>query len=138
MRDIENRADIQLMVETFYGRVQKDPRLAFAFNTVAEVDWPNHLPRMVDFWETIIFRKAGYKGNPAAVHQALAAKMAQTTEQMRPDHFTHWVKLFSETVDDLFEGEHADVAKQSAFQMGRGLSMNIFGHIELFRPSLLD
>ena len=136
MKDIESVQDIALLVDTFYGRVQQDDLLSFAFNTVAQLDWETHLPRMVEFWETIIFRKKGYKGNPAYTHMLLASKMAQTDHHLTPDHFTHWVTLFGETVDSLFCGENADFAKQSAAQMGRGLSMNIFGRAELFIPSL--
>ena len=136
MNDIKTAKDVELLVHRFYKQVQKDSLLAFAFNDVAQLDWETHLPRMVEFWETIIFREKGYKGNPAYVHMQLASKMAETADPMTPDHFAHWVELFCKSVDALFVGENADFAKQSAAQMGRGLSMNIFGRTELFIPSL--
>lgn len=136
MRDIQSKEDIGNLVHTFYQRVQNDSVLSFAFNEVAQIDWETHLPRMVEFWQTIVFRKPGYKGNPAHTHVVLAGKMAETAAPMRPEHFTHWVELFKDTVDDLFAGERAEFAKQSAAQMGRGLATNIFGYVELFQPEI--
>lgn len=136
MKDIETYEDVELLVHSFYRQVQTDSVLSFAFNDVAQLDWETHLPRMVEFWETIIFRKKGYKGNPAHTHMLLASRMAETPHPLTPDHFTYWVELFCETADELFIGENVDFAKQSAVQMGRGLSMNIFGRTELFIPSL--
>ena len=138
MRDIQTKKDVGELVHTFYQRVQNDPLLSCAFNEVAQVDWGAHLPRMVEFWQTIVFRKPGYKGNPAHTHMVLAGKMAETSTPMRPEHFTHWVELFKDTVDDLFAGERAEFAKQSAAQMGHGLAIHIFGHVELFRPEIIE
>ncbi|MBC6608077.1 group III truncated hemoglobin, partial [Hymenobacter sp. BT188] len=48
--DIQNEADIKLLVDTFYNKVNADALLAPVFNEFAHVDWPVHLPRMYDFW----------------------------------------------------------------------------------------
>lgn len=131
MRDIQTEADITLLVATFYKAVGNDALLAPAFTEVVPVDWDTHLPRMVQFWATILFRTPGYRGDPHLKHALLHRQMPLTR-----DHFTHWVALFSTTVDQLFAGERAEFAKKSAAQMGRGLAHNILGGVEVFNPEL--
>jgi hemoglobin len=107
--DITNRADIQLLVDSFYDKVKKDDVIGYLFNDVAQVNWQHHLPRMYDFWENIIFQTGGFKGNPMVVHAQLHEKSPLSKE-----HFAHWQKLFLATVDELFEGDKAELAKQRA------------------------
>ncbi len=126
MADIETYDDIVKLVDTFYQKVVKDPTLGPAFNDVAQVDWPNHLPRMYQFWETVIFSKPGYKGNPAVIHSQLRDKMEAQGHQLTLAHFDYWIDLFQATVDELFVGKRADQAKRSAYQMGRGLTVHLY------------
>lgn len=126
MREITNRDDITLLVHTFYERVGQDPLLSPAFNEVAGVDWETHLPKMVDFWETVLFKANLYKGNPTQVHSELREKMKARPDHLTLQHFDHWISLFKKTVDDLFEGERAEAAKRHAYQLGRGLTVHLF------------
>ena len=64
---------------------------------------------MYDFWESILFGKAIYKGNPMLTHFALNEQTSLQTEA-----FETWKNLFFQTVDDLFVGENADLIKQKA------------------------
>ncbi|MEM7028240.1 MAG: group III truncated hemoglobin [Chloroflexota bacterium] len=121
MKDIEDIDDIQRLVDTFYQRVQQDEMLAETFDAV---DWPTHLPRMVNFWATVIFHQPRYKGNPLSTHMHLSQQKTIT-----PEHFSHWVILFQRTVDDLFSGQRAISAKQSAAKMERGLTHNLFERV---------
>jgi truncated hemoglobin YjbI len=73
------------------------------------VDWALHLPRMCDFWDSVLFATATFKGAPLDVHGALARRTPLTTRE-----FDRWVSLFHATVDDLFTGSIADQAKESA------------------------
>jgi hemoglobin len=107
--DISNRADIQLLVDSFYDKVKKDEVIGYLFNDVAQVNWQQHLPRMYDFWENIIFQTGGFKGNPMVVHAQLYEK-----SPLNKDHFARWQQLFLATVDELFEGEKAELTKQRA------------------------
>ena len=130
--DIETKEDIVTLVDSFYTKIQADPMLGPAFNEVAKVDWDSHLPRMYLFWETILFGKPGYKGNPAEVHNQLNEKMKAHGDPLTLDHFDHWIAIFQETVDELFEGERANRAKKSAYQQGRGLTVHIFQYTDFF------
>lgn len=102
MRDIQNKQDIALLVNTFYDKVQSDPSIGYLFNDIAKVDWTKHLPKMIEFWDSILFQSGSYSGNPMPVHQQLHEKSALTAA-----HFEQWKKLFLETVNSLFEGENA-------------------------------
>lgn len=131
MNDIQSDEDIELLVQTFYEQVVEHDLLAPSFTTDSDIDWTAHLPRMVEFWKTILFRVPGYKGDPFHTHAVLRQRTTLT-----PEHFTVWVALFHTTVDGLFAGERADFAKKSAAQMGRGLTHTLFTGTERFVPDL--
>jgi len=63
-RDIEQRSDIELLVNSFYDKVKQDIIIGYIFNDVAKVHWEHHLPVMYNFWEGVIFNKNLYDGNP--------------------------------------------------------------------------
>ena len=112
--DIETRADVQQLVHSFYDRVQLDPLLWPIFNDVAQVNWTHHLPAMVDFWSSLLFGTAGYKGQPFPKHAALPIDRT---------HFSRWLGMFFETVDAQFEGPMAESAQ------AKGLSVaTLFQH----------
>ena len=67
--DITTRADIERLVDTFYERVRGDEILAPIFDDVAHTDWARHLPKMYDFWTTVLFGQAAYSGTPLSVHR---------------------------------------------------------------------
>jgi hemoglobin len=108
-KDIQNRKDLEALVNRFYEKVKADLIIGYLFNDVAKVNWEAHLPRMYDFWDNIVFQTGGYTGNPMAAHIKLHAQ-----SPLSALHFTQWQKLFLETVDELFKGEKAELAKQRA------------------------
>jgi len=108
-KDIDNRADIIVLVDTFYENVAINPHIGPIFTDVAKVDWTHHLPKMYDFWESILFGKAIYKGNPMLSHFALNKQTPLQQEQ-----FEIWKNLFFQNVDDLFTGPNAELIKQKA------------------------
>lgn len=103
--DIRTEEDVKLMVDSFYNKVNEDPMLSYVFNDFAEVDWQSHLPTMYKFWNTLIFGEQSYKGNPFAAHVPLPVDQT---------HFTRWISLFEENMDELFIGEVAEHTKLRA------------------------
>lgn len=118
--DILSRADIVRLVDTFYTRVRDDDILGPIFDDVARVDWDEHLPKMYDFWQLVLFGTSSFKGNPLAVHRALAQ---QTT--MADREFGRWIELFDATVDDLFSGSMAEEAKLRATRIRTVMQYNV-------------
>ena len=108
--DIENRGDIELLMDRFYSQLMVDPEIGFIFTDIAKIDLKKHLPILVDFWEAIIFQTGQYQGNPMQVHMALHQK-----QELTEDHFNRWMQLFKQTLDQLFEGDRTEMAKMRAF-----------------------
>jgi hemoglobin len=118
--DITDRRDVACLVNVFYDRVREDGLLGPIFDDVAHVDWATHLPRMYDFWESVLFGTATFKGTPLVVHRALARQTPLTGEA-----FDRWVALFQTTVDDLFMGTMADYAKSSAVRIAATMEHHV-------------
>ena len=104
--DLSSRSDIARLVNLFYERVRADDLLGPIFDDIAHVDWAEHLPKMYDFWESVLFGSAVFKGQPLDVHRALARIAPMTSRE-----FDRWLTLFHDTIDDLFTGAVAVEAK---------------------------
>lgn len=115
-RDITTEEDIKLLVDTFYASLNQHPLLAPIFNDFAKVDWPSHLPVMYSFWGSLLLDNVVYTGRPFPKHARLPIKQ---------EHFTAWLNLFIKTVDDLFEGNKAEEAKQKAMNIARVFQMRM-------------
>jgi len=109
MDDLKSREDIELLVNAFYDKVQKDETIGYIFTEVAALDWSLHLPKMYSFWESILFGKGSYKDNPMEKHIALNKK-----EKLEAIHFDKWKELWSATVSSNFSGRKADEAIKRA------------------------
>jgi hemoglobin len=118
--DIVSRKDIILLVNTFYEKIKSDEMLGFIFNDVAKVNWGKHLPILYDFWENTLFFTGSYSGNPVEKHTQLHHLMPLTKA-----HFDHWYELFVDTVDSLFQGDKAELAKQRALSISIVLQLKI-------------
>jgi hemoglobin len=116
--DIQTEEDIQLLVHSFYEKVNADELLAPVFNEVAKVEWKEHLPLLCRFWSTLLFKTMTFQGQPYPKHALLPVKK---------EHFARWVALFVETVDHHFAGPKAEEAKgygrsiADTFQLRMGL-----------------
>jgi truncated hemoglobin YjbI len=107
--DIESREDIAQLVEAFYTRAMADAVLGPIFNDVVKLDLAAHMPVMCDFWENILFNVRRYPGGMMMKHMLLHQQTA-----LAPHHFQRWLDYWVETVDWLFAGERATVAKVHA------------------------
>src|ERR1043165_8016614 len=110
--DITTRNDIELLVNTFYEHVRKDDTIGYIFNAIIGEDWSHHLPIMYRFWESVLLSKPGYAGNAVKKHIDLDRKIT-----LEKKHFERWIELWNRTVDSLFAGEVAELAKNRAFLM---------------------
>ena len=102
------------MVRRFYSDVAQDDLLGPIFNTVARVDWSEHLPKLTDYWCRLLFGLPGYAGNPLRAHQLVHEKSAFTDR-----HFERWLDLFCETIDLGWTGPNTEKAKEFAVRVAR-------------------
>lgn len=120
--DILDRNDVDLLVRTFYAKIREHQSLGPIFNQII-TDWESHFELLTDFWESQLFLVKNYKGNPIKVHQAVDKKMNGT---LTMEHFGQWLNLWLQTLDELFEGERAWIAKNRARKISTMLYLNIF------------
>ena len=115
--DIKNRADIEILVNAFYVKIKADAAISYFFNDVAKVNWENHLPKMCNFFENILFSSGNYDGNPMVTHEELNKK-----SELKREHFQHWNILFDETVDELFLGLKGEEVKRRAINISQAMT----------------
>lgn len=113
MKDIKDRTDIQLLVDSFYKQVLKDELIGKFFTEVVVLDWQVHIPVMYDFWETVLLGAQKFRGNPMEKHFRL-----NEMEPLLPVHFDRWLLLWERSVNQNFEGANAREAITRAQQIG--------------------
>lgn len=118
--DITSRKEIELLVNSFYDKVNQSPVLEYIFNDIANVDWETHLPKMYSFWASVLLGEHSFSGNPMQIHVGLS-KFASMSEI----EFSEWIALFDETVNEHFEGPIAEHAKIRAMNIARLMLANI-------------
>lgn len=106
LNDITSREHIKIIIDAFYEKIKKDDTIGFIFNDIAKVNWEEHLPVMYDFWEATVLGTATYTRNAMTPHFQLNEKVKLTGE-----HFERWLKLFTETIDNLYAGTKAEEMK---------------------------
>lgn len=105
-KEILSSADIELLVNEFYAKVLKDEHLAPFFQ---HLDFKTHLPKMIYFWSFVLLDEPGYTTNVTEKHLNMPLQQA---------HFDAWLSLFNQTLEELFEGEKVELAKQRAAVIG--------------------
>lgn len=133
--DIETREDCEQLVRGFYGRAMVDPIIGFLFTDVAKLDLDQHIPRITNFWETILLGSRSYGGGAFRPHVELHFKVPLTR-----GHFDRWLYLWAMTVDELFDGERAELAKSHAIRVAAAFESRLrsFGgdDAEEFAPGI--
>ncbi len=115
-KNLENRADLEILLNQFYDRVKVDPLIGPVFIEIAQVHWEEHLPKIYNFWESLLFGADNYRGRPFPPHIPLNLKL---------EHFERWLTIFFTTTDELFEGQKAEEIKARALNIGRNFLANI-------------
>jgi hemoglobin len=124
-QDIETREDCERLVREFYTRALSDPIIGFLFTDVAHLDLETHVPRITSFWETILLGAQTYRGGAFAPHFALNAKV-----RLREGHFDRWVWLWTQTMDELFAGPRAELAKHHARRVAGAFHARLSGQAD--------
>jgi hemoglobin len=124
-KKLESFEDVQLLVRSFYNKVLNDEMLGPFFSYVKNHHWDKHLEVLDSFWNNMLFYSGGYYGNPLEIHKKL-----HHFSKLDKKNFDHWLKLFNQTVDELFRGEKADLAKQTALSIATVMQIKILIHEE--------
>lgn len=115
--DIQNAQDVDKLVQHFYrNKVLDDPIIGFLFTDVANIDIEEHLPKVSGFWQKVLLGSNTYQGKMFLVHEQLNNKVT-----LNEHHFVRWLYLFEQTIDELFEGKIAELAKKRARSVAKSM-----------------
>lgn len=106
--------DLHDLLVAFYDAVAEDELLAPYF---AVVDMRAHMPRIVDFWSTLVFHTGRYSGNAFRPHLEMAGLTAE--------HFAHWVATLERTVDAGFAGPAAEAMKDYGHRIAYSMQLRL-------------
>jgi hemoglobin len=112
-RDLREE-DLYPLLVAFYDTVERDDRLAPYFATV---DMTAHMPRIVDFWSTLLFHTGRYTGNAFRPHLEMPGLTAA--------HFARWVATMEATVDARFAGAAAERLKALAHRIAYSMQLRL-------------
>lgn len=119
-KDIQNRDDLLLLVSQFYEKLLADDTISYLFTDVAKINLTHHLPVLVDFWDSVLFQSDTYHKNAMQPHLTLHHQ-----SPLQEHHFETWLRYFKDTVDALFEGEKAFLAKERATSIATVMRIKI-------------
>jgi hemoglobin len=115
--DLTTRAEIHDLVVAFYREIVFDDLLAPVFGEVAEVDWAEHIPKLVDYWCRVLLGEVGYAGHLLDAHRHVHRQAP-----FAPGHFDRWYGLWVDTVRAGWSGPVADRAVQHSARIATVLA----------------
>jgi hemoglobin len=113
--------ELHALLVAFYEVVGRDALLAPYF---APVDMAAHMPRIVDFWSTMLFHTGRYSGNAFRPHLDMPG--------LTGAHFARWIAALEATVDARHAGAAAERMKELAHRVAYGMQLRL--GIEPFAP----
>ena len=105
-----NEETIARVVAEFYAECRRDAVLGPIFERHVE-NWDDHLERIRRFWSAALLKTGQYSGRPLEAHLAIP--------NLAPEHFTLWLRLFSQTVSKHCTPADAAVFMAMAGRMAR-------------------
>ena len=109
MSDLDTRPAIHDLVVAFYREIVFDDLLGPLFEEVAETDWTEHIPRLINYWCRILLGERNFTGPLIEAHREVHRR-----EALRDEHFERWHRLWVMSIDERWAGPHADHAKAHA------------------------
>lgn len=109
-----DEADLHPLLVEFYRRIAEDPLVAPYF---AELDMSAHLPRIVDFWSTLLFRTGRYTGNAFRPHLEMPG--------LTSEHFDRWLATLEATLGSFHAGPNAELMKSFAHRVAYSMQVRL-------------
>ena len=106
--------DIHDTLVAFYAQLEHDPLLAPYF---APLDMAAHMPRIVAFWETLLFHTGSYTGNAFQPHLTMPG--------LTSEHFARWVTNLEEIVDARVHGPMAERMKALGHRIAYSMQLRL-------------
>jgi hemoglobin len=106
--------DLEPLLVEFYATVGKDVLLAPYFEPL---DMTAHIPRIADFWSTLLFHSGRYTGNAFRPHLEMPG--------LRAEHFERWLATLEATLDASYAGPNAERMKFFAHRVGYSMQLRL-------------
>ncbi|MBR10145.1 MAG: hypothetical protein CMP48_20950 [Rickettsiales bacterium] len=119
---IRSKFEIEILIDTFYEKVLEHEELSRFFSS-AVLNWDFHKKIFVSYWSKQILFTDTYEGSPLHRHIDVDQKFERGFTK---HHFDEWARRWVETIDILFEGEKADLAKESGVNMAKNIYLKMF------------
>jgi hemoglobin len=107
-------ADLQPLLVDFYAAIARDVLLAPYFESL---DMTDHIPRIADFWSTLLFHSGRYTGNAFRPHLAMPG--------LRGEHFERWLDTMEATLDASYAGPNVERMKSYAHRVGYSMQLRL-------------
>lgn len=104
--DITAREDINTLVKQFYNKLLQDDLLKTIFEKTVLSHLDEHLKTIADFWDSILLDADNYRGNVTEKHFEVDKQF-----KLSKIEFDRWLFHWKATIDELFTGEKAEMAK---------------------------
>ncbi len=99
--DINSPDDVTKLIKTFYDKLL----VSSIKHHFVHLNLNEHLPRVDSFWNATLFSEYAYANNLMEKHMHLP---------FQKEDFKVWLKLFWESVDELYVGVNAETTKNRA------------------------
>jgi len=114
--------NIRTLVMDFYAKIINDDIVGPFFTAKLGEDinsdlWQTHLETIVGFWTSLAFGKPRYNGNLFLPHTQLG--------QLKRETFEQWLKLFAETLDEVYIEAIAEKFKERAMIIAGNFMRNL-------------
>jgi len=114
--------NIRTLVMTFYAKIIKDDIVGPFFIAKLGEDmnnehWVTHLEVIVGFWSSLALGNPKYSGNLFLPHTKLG--------QLKRETFEQWLKLFAETLDEVYVESIASKFKERSMIIAGNFMRNL-------------
>lgn len=106
--------DLHSLLVAFYAELARDELLAPYFESV---DMVAHLPRIVDFWSTLLFHTRRYTGNAFRPHLEMPG--------LTGEHFERWLATLEAALDASYAGPNVERMKSFAHRVGYSMQLRL-------------
>jgi hemoglobin len=118
--DVDAAALVPLLA-SFYDLIERDALLRPYF---ASLDMAAHIPRIADFWSTLLFHSGRYQDNAFRPHLDMPGLTAA--------HFARWVATLEDTIDARHAGPSAEQMKALGHRIAYSMQLRL--GIAAFEP----
>jgi len=108
---------IETLIRAFYAKVPADPVIGPIFDRVIGDQWDEHLPKMFDFWSSVLLGTRRFRGSPMQAHLKIP--------ELSAAHFARWLELFRQTAREAWPPQAAALIIERAEMIAESLQLGL-------------